>query len=214
MELSDIIDVNELFSPLYPYVAKQVLEAYGRDSGLALELGPFAGGASIELAKQAEGLQVVMGDDYPGVNEYLERKVAAAGLNSRITVLPLNKLDVAFPEGTFDLAVFRGGLFFWEERRRMIEEMHRVLKPGGLAMVGGGFGADAPDALIEQVLAPSRDLNRKLGKTVLSEQNLRETLRDLGLEPFSRIDARHGLWAMVRKGAGASREEGVSTQSH
>lgn len=211
LELSDIIDVNELFSPLYPYVAKQVLEAYGRAGGLALELGPFAGGASIELARQAKGLRVVMGDDFPGVDEYLERKVAAAGFGARITVLPLNMLDIAFPEGTFDLALFRGGLFFWEERRRIIQEMHRVVKPGGLVMVGGGFGADAPDALIERNLALSRELNRKLGKRVLSQEDVREDLRDLGLEDCGTIDARHGLWAMIRKKAGVGQEEGIST---
>ncbi len=80
-------------------------------------------------------------------------------------------------------------------------------------MIGGRFGADAPDALIEENLARSRDLNRKLGKQVLSEPDLREMLRELGLEPSSSIDARHGLWATIRKEAGANREASISKES-
>lgn len=199
MELNDIVEVNELFSEMYPYVTRQVLAAYGRDGGAALELGPFAGGVSIELARQRQGLRITMGDDFPGVMAYFEKKVRDAGLGEQITVLPLNKFDLSFPEGTFDLVVFRGGLFFWDDTQRILEEAYRVLKPGGLAMVGGGFGIDAPDELIESIADRSRDLNRKLGKRVLSEADLRALLSAARLAQRSTIDRRHGLWAAIRK---------------
>ncbi len=199
MELADIIEVNELFSDFYPYVTRQILVAYGRNEGSALELGPFAGGVSIELARQRGGLRITMGDDFPGLTSYFEKKVKDASLEEQISVLPLNKFDLPFPEGTFDLVVFRGGLFFWEDTRKIVEEAYRVLKSGGLAMVGGGFGADAPDDLIDSSAERSRDLNRKLGKQVLSEADLLRILRDVGLEQNSSIDRRHGLWATIRK---------------
>ncbi|MBI2955218.1 MAG: class I SAM-dependent methyltransferase [Chloroflexi bacterium] len=200
MELTDIIEVNELFSPMYGYVAGQVLAAYGRDDGTALELGPFASGVAIELARRCDRLRLTVGDDFPGVTAYFERKVRDAGLAERIRVLPLNKLDLDFPEDSFDLVVFRGGLFFWDESQRIVEEAYRVLKSGGLAMVGGGFGAEAPDELIDSIATQSRDLNRKLGKRVLTETELKEILRAAGLDGRSAIDKRHGLWAVMRKG--------------
>lgn len=199
MELADIVEVNELFSVLYPYVAKQVLAAYGREGGAALELGPFAGGVSLELARRCPGIRVTMGDDFPGVVSYFERKVADASLADIIRVLPLNKLDLPFPDSSFDLVVFRGGPFFWDETERIVAECYRVAKQGGLAMVGGGFGADAPDDLIDAHVASSRDLNRKLGKRVLSEADLQTILRNCGLAERATIDRRHGMWALLRK---------------
>lgn len=199
MELRDIIDVNELFTPMYPFVARQVIEAFGRDSGVALEIGPFAGGVSIALAREVPELRIILGDDFPGITSYFENKVRDASLADRIEVRSLRKTDLPFPEGSLDLVVFRGGLFFWEERVQILREAYRVLRNQGLAMVGGGFGAGAPDSLIESIANQSRELNRKLGKTVLTEGELAEALRAAGISSCSTIDRRHGLWALVRK---------------
>lgn len=199
MELADIIDVNELFAEMYPYVATQVLEAYRLDAGDVLEIGPFAGGVSIELARRCEQVRVWMGDDFPGLIPYFQRKVDDAALAERINIQALNKLQLAFPDGRFDLVVFRGGLFFWEDTRRIIEEAYRVLKSGGLAMVGGGFGASTPDSIIESISARSRELNRKLGKRVLNEDALWRVLRDARLDKCSTLERRHGLWVTMRK---------------
>lgn len=199
MELDDIIAVNELFGPIYPYVAQQVGEAYGRAGGSALEMGPFAGGVSIELARLYPGITLAMGDDFPGLPPCFREKVAAAGLSGRISVREIDKCDLPFEEQSFDLVIFRGALFFWEESARILTEMYRVLGPGGLAMAGGGFGAGTPDAVIESLASRSRELNRRLGKRVLVEEELITLLRETGLESVASIDRRHGLWAVISK---------------
>jgi len=199
MELRDIIDVNELFAPMYPFVAEQVIATYGRKSGEALEIGPFAGGLSIELANRLPDLRITVGDDFPGVTAYFEEKVHKCSLRDRIQVREISKTRLPFPKESFDLVLFRGGLGFWDERVQILQEAYRVLKKQGLAMVGGGFGASAPDSLIESIAKRSRELNRKLGKRVLTEEQLVDVLREAGVESFSSIDRRHGLWAIVRK---------------
>ncbi|HLB11383.1 MAG TPA: class I SAM-dependent methyltransferase [Dehalococcoidia bacterium] len=201
MELEDIIDVNEHFGPIYPYVARQVAQAYGRMDGSALEMGPFAGGVSIELARACPGLSITLGDGFPGLLPYFQEKVTQAGLGARIEVREIDKLGLPFDDGSFDLVVFRGALFFWEDSRQILTEMSRVLRRGGLAMAGGGFGAETPDSLIDAVLERSRELNRRLGKRVLSEGELLALLKETGVEAYAYIDRRHGLWAAIRKPA-------------
>lgn len=199
MELEDIIAVNELFAPIYPYVARQVAQAYRRTEGMALEMGPFAGGIAIELSRLCPGLALTLGDDFPGLLPYFREKVDQAGLGHRIAVRELDKARLPFGEGSFDLVVFRGALFFWEGSDRILREMWRVLRAGGLAMAGGGFGADTPESVIASAVDRSRELNRRLGKRVLSEQELLALLEETGLAAHATIDRRHGLWAALRK---------------
>lgn len=200
MDFTDIRDVNELFEPFYPFVADEILEAYGREEGEALEIGPYGPGISIALARRVPGLRFVVVDDDPQVLDYFREKVAASGLEGRIRVQAGDKYRLPFPEGRFDLTYFRGALFFWEEEPRILREMARVLRPGGVALAGGGFGRGAPDALIERYLQQSHDLNRRLGKRVLAEQELETLLTQAGLvRQVVGVSRTHGLWVTLRK---------------
>ncbi len=49
MDLRLLKHVNDLWSKIYPYLADHVMECYGKSHGDVLELGPFAGGISLEL---------------------------------------------------------------------------------------------------------------------------------------------------------------------
>lgn len=205
MDFTDIRDVNELFEPFYPFVAGEILEAYGRAEGEALEIGPYGPGISIALARRVPGLRFVVADDDPQVLDYFREKVAASGLGERICVHAADKYRLPFPEGRFDLTYFRGALFFWDEEPRILQEMVRVLRPGGMALAGGGFGRDAPDALIERYLQQSHELNRRLGKRVLGEKELEALLARAGLSrQVAAVSRAHGLWVTLRKAPAGS----------
>ncbi len=199
MEFEDVERVNELFREFYPYIARQIAEEYGRVEGLALEVGPYAPGISVELARMLPGLKIVVGDDRPETNEYIRGYISAAGISEGLEVREIDKFHIPFDDGTFDLIYFRGALFFWEDAVKIAEEAERVLNTGGLAMLGGGFGADAPEELIERYAEESRELNRRLGKASLTEEMGFEILYEAGLSGFGRLDLRHGMWLIFRK---------------
>ena len=86
MDIDDIKRLNVLWRKIYPYLASQIMEDYRRDSGAVLELGPFSGGISIELAKSYAGLDITITDSSPEVVEYLRRNISSSGLADRIEV--------------------------------------------------------------------------------------------------------------------------------
>lgn len=199
METDDIFSVNQLFREIYPYVARQIAEAYGRSDGLALEIGPYGPGISIELARLCPALRFTVGDDSPAINDYLEKTVQDASLADRIEVRRMDKFHSPFPADAFDLVYFRGALFFWGQEAQILREIHRVLKAGGVGMAGGGFGASTPDEVIERILQRSHELNLRLGKKVLSEEEVKNAIEEAGLASCTEVDHRHGLWVIIRK---------------
>ena len=66
-------------------------------------------------------------------------------------------------------------------------------------MAGGGFGAEAPDELIEAKAAEIQELNRRLGKRTLSETELGDILKQADLTACTGVESRHGLWLTIRK---------------
>ncbi len=192
-------EVNEHFAPFYPFVADELLAEFGRDAGCVLEIGPYGPGVTVALAKKCPAMSFVCGDENGGALSYFRECVRREKINGRIEIQPIDKYSLLFDAGTFDLAVFRGGLFFWKDQEKILAEMDRVLKPGGLGALGGGFGAGAPDELIESLLPQARELNDRLGKKRLSLGEAEAIAGALGLSGRSRIARTHGLWIFWRK---------------
>ncbi len=192
-------EVNEHFAPFYSFVADELLSEFGRDSGRVLEIGPYGPGVAVALAKKCPEMSFVCGDENSGALSYFRECSRREKLIGRVDIQYVDKYSLLFDESTFDLAVFRGGLFFWDDQEKIVVEMNRVLKPGGVGALGGGFGAGAPDELIETLLPEARKLNNQLGKKRLSLEEVEEIVKASGLSGRSRIAQTHGLWIFWRK---------------
>ena len=164
MDLRNLKRVNDLWSKIYPYLATQVMEYYGRSHGEVLELGPFSGGISVELARLHPGLSITIAAQDPGVVDYLRKEIEDAGLNRKIGVAWSELDNLVFADCLFDLIIFRGAYFFLDEEGKILREIYRVLKEDGLAFIGGGYGRNTPQALIDEIADESRDLNDQAGE--------------------------------------------------
>ena len=199
MDLRLLKDVNELWCKIYPYLAKQVMEYYGRSDGDVLELGPFAGGISVELARLYPGLNITIAAKDPSVVEYLRREIEGSALDQEIALRSSELDNLAFPDFAFDLVIFRGAYFFLDEEGKILQEIYRVLREDGIAFVGGGYGKNTPQALIEEIAERSRELNDRLGRRRVTVDGAREMVNKAGLSDHARIENDGGLWLVIKK---------------
>ncbi|PKN61407.1 MAG: hypothetical protein CVU57_29755 [Deltaproteobacteria bacterium HGW-Deltaproteobacteria-15] len=199
LDLRVLKAVNDLWGRIYPYLASQVMEHYGRSVGDVLELGPFAGGLSVELARRYPGLNFTIAAQDSGIVDFLRKEIETAIPCQRIELKRSELHNLVFPDSLFDLAIFRGAYFFLDEEGKIIREVYRVLKDDGVAFVGGGYGKDTPGALIDEIGEESRILNDRLGRKKVTVDELKEMVNRSGLFDHARIEKEGGLWLVIRK---------------
>ncbi|MCA1666679.1 MAG: class I SAM-dependent methyltransferase, partial [Thermomicrobia bacterium] len=81
------------------------------------------------------GAAVVAVDFAPAMMERLRQRAAEAGLASIVTDV-MDGQALTLPDGAFDAAFSMFGLIFFPDRAAGFRELHRVLRPGGVAAVG------------------------------------------------------------------------------
>jgi len=199
MDLWNLKRVNDLWSRIYPYLAIQVMEYYGRSHGEVLELGPFSGGISVELTRLHPGLSITIAAQDPGVVDYLRKEIEGAGLNRKMEVVWSELDNLVFADGLFDVVIFRGAYFFLDEEGKILREIYRILKEDGLAFIGGGYGKNTPQVLIDEIADESRDLNDRLGRKRVTEGEVTGMVNKAGLASQVKIEKEGGLWLLIQK---------------
>jgi ubiquinone/menaquinone biosynthesis C-methylase UbiE len=191
--------VNDLWSKIYPHLAAQIMGYYGRSHGQVLELGPFSGGISVELARLHPGLSITIAAQDPGVVDYLRKELEGAGLKRKMEVDRSELENLVFADCLFDLVIFRGAYFFLDEEGKILRETSRVLKEDGLGFIGGGYGKNTPQALIDEIADESRKLNDRLGRRRVTESEVTTMVNKAGLTSHTRIEKEGGLWLVIQK---------------
>jgi ubiquinone/menaquinone biosynthesis C-methylase UbiE len=129
------------FAPIYPYLAQRIKEKFGIWEGVCIDVGSGPGSLAIALAR-ITNLAIYSLDIQDRMTEIALRNIAEAHLTSRIRAITADVRKMPFEDGSVDLAVSRGSLPFWEDKVGAFCEIYRVLRPGGVAYIGGGFGTE------------------------------------------------------------------------
>lgn len=199
MNLADLKKVNILWREIYPYLAAQIMESFKKHSGTVLELGPFSGGISFELARLYPGLNITIADEPPEVVEYLREEISTQGIALKIAVKRTDLYKIAFSDSHFDLIIFRGFFFFLDKKGTILREIFRVLNDDGMAILGGGYGKGAPQELINKIADESRELNERLGRKRVGIEEVEDITKQSGLTDNCEIVKEGGLWLIIRK---------------
>ncbi|MDD8025169.1 MAG: class I SAM-dependent methyltransferase, partial [Acidobacteriota bacterium] len=194
--------------PIYPYLAQQMKQDYGITSGIAVDAGCGPAYWAIALAKTTD-LQVRALDIDPEALAIADRNIAAAGLRDRVKTVLGDIHKIPLPDDYADLVVSRGSLPFWTDKVQAFREIKRILKPGGVAFIGGGLGSLMPSSERTRI----RDIMEKeqIGAPKELEVNfekLSQILRQAGI-PIFKLTTDEGCicggWVEFRKPAAAER---------
>jgi ubiquinone/menaquinone biosynthesis C-methylase UbiE len=103
----------------------------GITEGLALEVGPGPGYLGLEWLKNTEGTKLKGLDISADMIAAAERTAKEYGLTSRVEYVRSNGNKMPFPNTMFDAVFTNGSLHEWADPKNTMNEIWRVLKPGG-----------------------------------------------------------------------------------
>ena len=198
VRLDLIQEIDRLWDPIYPYLARYISEVYGRRDGDLVEIGPFCG-VIFSLLKEQIGHSFRIAAFPEGMSDFFRKEAEKQNLVEGVEIMETDPSLVGIEGDHFDLAIFRGALFFPNLFQVDFSAIYRILKKGGMALLGGGFWKFTPEATIGKIKKRSRDLNLLIGKTEIVEDQLIQDLRTKNLEGRFEFLTEGGLWVLMRK---------------
>jgi len=198
LNLDLIKEIDTLWEPVYPYLAQQIHELYGRQDGNILEIGPFCG-MIFTLQRKKIGRSFLIAAFPPGMGDFFRKEAKKRKLEDKIEIIKTDFSLTGIKENEIDLAIFRGAFFFPSLFKVNFSAIHRVLKAKGIAFIGGGFGKFTPDTVIKDIGKRSRDLNLQIGKIEVNEDQLRQDIEKSNVKGKIEIISEGGLWILMRK---------------
>jgi ubiquinone/menaquinone biosynthesis C-methylase UbiE len=127
------------FARIYPVIANQIIDRTGITTGTCLDVGSGPAPLAIAIALLSD-LHVTALDSSREMHAIALQNICARGLARRVIPLIGDVHAIPAGDGAFDLIVSRGSYHFWSDLPAAFREIYRVMKPGGAAYIGGGYG--------------------------------------------------------------------------
>ncbi len=90
--------------------------------------------------------------------------------------------------------------FFWKDQVKGINEIFRVLKPGGMAYLGNGFGnRELKKAIDEKMLSIDDKWLIKAAKRLNTKENYQVVMKQTKVNEFKIKADESGLWISFHK---------------
>jgi len=129
----NLISKTGIFQRSYDILVQDIL-GYGNEGNL-LDVGTGPGWLLIKLYRQSSALHVHGIDIAPAMVVKAQANVHEAGLSNVIEVKEGDACTIPYPDAFFDVVVSTGSIHHWKEPVRALNEIYRVLKDGGYALV-------------------------------------------------------------------------------
>jgi SAM-dependent methyltransferase len=125
--------VASVLEGFYASVAGEV--AASHPDGKLLEVGSGPGRLAVRLAREAAGVTLTGVDISSTMVERAARRAAGAGLSERMRFEVGDVAALPLSDREFDVVVSTLSLHHWSDPASGLAEIHRVLKPGGEALI-------------------------------------------------------------------------------
>jgi ubiquinone/menaquinone biosynthesis C-methylase UbiE len=193
--------VREVFAPIYPVIAEQIKTKTAISSGKCLDAGCGTGALGIALAK-ITNLHITFFDQSEEMLTLAEGYASANGFGGRSAFVCGDIHEIDMEDESIDIVISRGSIPFWDDWSKAYGEIVRVLKKGGMAYIGGGFGsAELGKKITKQKKAENPEWQNPFKERMTPER--RATLPSIikSFEPkhFEIIEDDSGFWAVITK---------------
>jgi ubiquinone/menaquinone biosynthesis C-methylase UbiE len=123
----------------YPMTAmRMVQELGGIRKGICIDIGCGTGNLDVELAKRSD-FTIIGLDIDADMKPLFDKRVREAKLQDRLRFIAGDAQKLPFPDNYADAIVSRGTLTFIPDIGKCLREVDRVLKPTGVAFLGGRY---------------------------------------------------------------------------
>ncbi len=206
---------DEELPDYYPCVARDVMEMCRPCEGVWVDLGCGSGLVAFALAELSGSVLVLADPNREALWQALQ-KSEELGITQRTVTVVGRAENLPLTDSSVDFVVSRGSIFFWEDRPAGIREVHRVLRPGGRAMLGGGLGSSYPSWARREFIRRRRESQRTKGpeamrkfREVRRAETFRRWAAEAGLDDFRVVgegglpptdpDTGLGIWLLFQK---------------
>ena len=192
--------VKDVFAPIYPVIAQQIKEKTNITDGICLDVGCGTGALGRALAKITE-LEFIFFDQSSQMLELTQNYAVEEDILYRSNFLNGDIHNIDLEDASVDIVISRGSTPFWDDWAKAYSEIARVLKVGGKAYIGGGFGnAELREKIINQMNENNPNWRDSFKDKLKPEREaLPSILASLDLAHFSIIDDESGFWAFMIK---------------
>jgi len=197
--------IKSIFNRIYSLLARQIVDDYKITKGICLDVGSGAGQLGIELAKLTS-LKVYLLDIDTKVIAAASKNICLADISDRVRALEGDVQQMSFGDNIADLIISRGSIFFWNDKSQGLREIYRVLKPGGIAFIGGGVSRYLSQWEREIFIKWREAELEKEGEEKSEEWHKQRSpdyfyqlLEDASISNFKIIPDSPGIWVEIRK---------------
>ena len=124
---------SRTFQRFYEALSRDISQH--RKEGDILDIGTGPGLLLMKLHAFCPGFRLVGLDVSPSMVEKAAENIEEAGLAGTVRVQEGSVHALPFEECSFDVVVSTGSLHHWKDPGAGLNEVHRVLKPGGIALI-------------------------------------------------------------------------------
>ncbi|OGP55546.1 MAG: hypothetical protein A2Y65_00880 [Deltaproteobacteria bacterium RBG_13_52_11] len=142
------LSATTLFQRNYDVVAQDIL-SYGSE-GSILDIGTGPGWLLVKLHQQAPRLRIIGLDTSASMVAKARKNMVAAGLSEEIEVKEGNASQLSFADNTFETVVSTGSIHHWKDPIGGLNEVYRVLKKGGNALLYD-IVSDTPKPVLKEM---------------------------------------------------------------
>lgn len=127
------VSAKDIFQNHYERVAEDVAKFC--PSGDLLDIGTGPGWLLLRIQNKLPAMRLTGLDISPSMVDKARSNMVEAGQEKAIEIIEGGAADLPFPASSFDCVVSTGSIHHWKDNPASLNEIHRILRPGGCALL-------------------------------------------------------------------------------